>query len=269
MEVIRDKENTMGNDVAPEELVPGFAAAESKQKAERQAPEQTEQPTNVPEHQEVCGSDGIPASNHMKCCKLGQIVFDALVLAAVIVLFILHFCGNKENNDIIPVDPALAGNGDVVYVNIDTINEKYEMVSLLTDSIEAEKQRQTVIFQNRKNALETKLANYQRNMQTGQLTAQQAQYAESSLQQESERLQLDYAQAEEDFAVRYQAALTQIADSLKAATARVNKKHNASYVFSYGAGSPMICADPTKDITREVLNEMNKPFSKKHKGGKK
>lgn len=268
MEEIRERENPTEN-VVPDEMLPGFVAEESKQKAEQQAPEQTEQPTDEPEQQEIVGGDTASASGSRKCCKVGQLVFDAIMLAAVVVLFVLHFCGNKEKNDIIPVDPALAGNGDVVYVNIDTINEKYEMVSLLTDSIESEKQRQTVIFQNRKKSLETKLANYQRNMQTGQLTAQQAQYAESSLQQESEKLQFDYAQAEEDFAVRYQAALTQIADSLKAATARVNKKHNASYVFSYGAGSPMICADPTKDITQEVLKEMNKPFSKKSKGGKK
>jgi len=235
MEDIKDCENAIEN-VASEEMTPV---------------------ENAPE---TCGKK--------KCCKMAHLIFDAVMLIAVVVLFILHFTGNKED-DYTPVPAGQPGNGDVVYVNIDTINEKYEMVSLLTDSIEAEKQRQKVIFENRQKALETKLANYQRNMQTGQLTAQQAQYAEASLQQESAKLQSDYAQAEEDLAVRYQTALTQIADSLKAATARVNGKHNASYVFSYGAGSPMICADPTKDITREVLKELNKPFSKKHKGGKK
>lgn len=268
MEEIRESENPEEN-VVPAEMMPGFSAEESKHKVERQAPAQTELPTDQPASQGCCGSDDTAPHGHGKCCRIGHLVFDAVMLVAIIVLFILHFCGNRNADDIVPVDPSLAGNGDVVYVNIDTINEQYEMVALLTDSIESEKQRQTVIFQNRKNALETKLANYQRNMQSGQLTAQQAQYAESSLQQESEKLQLDYAQAEEDFAARYQAALTQIADSLKAATARVNKKYNASYVFSYGAGSPMICADPTKDITKEVLKEMNKPFSKKHKGGRK
>lgn len=202
-----------------------------------------------------------------KKCKCGckvSIACHIVTLAAVIVLFILHFTGGKKPSSAAAVN-VTPGNGDVVYVNIDSINTGYEMVSLLTDSIEAEKQKQAILFQNRQKALETKLANYQRNVQTGQLTAQQAQYAEASLQQESQTLQNDYAQAVESLEARYTAAMSQIADSLKAAAQRVNAKYNASFVFSYGNGGQMICADPTKDITAEVLDELNKPFKKKKK----
>lgn len=206
-----------------------------------------------------------PECDKKKNCHWAHLIFDLLLLAAVIALFILHFAGNKQNKVAAPVATEQQGDGSVVYVNIDTINEKYEMVSLLTDSIDAEKQRQTVQFQNRQKALENKLANYQRNMQSGQLTAQQAQYAEASLQQESQKLQSDYAQAVESLEARYTAALEQIADSLREATKRVNAGVNASYVFTYGSGSPMICADPSRDITNQVLDELNKPFSKKKK----
>lgn len=199
-----------------------------------------------------------------KCgCKAG-IICHVITLAAVVVLFILHFTGGGKPNSAAAVN-VTPGNGDIVYVNIDSINTGYEMVSLLTDSIEAEKQKQAVLFQNRQKSLETKFANYQRNVQTGQLTAQQAQYAEASLQQESQALQSDYAQAVESLEARYAAAMSQIADSLKAAALRVNAKYNASFVFSYGNGGQMICADPTKDITVEVLDELNKPFKKKKK----
>ncbi len=206
-------------------------------------------------------------SCHTKKCKCGckvGFICHVVTLSAVIVLFILHFTGGKKSNGAAAVN-VTPGNGDIVYVNIDSINTGYEMVSLLTDSIEAEKQKQAVLFQNRQKALETKLANYQRNVQTGQLTAQQAQYAEASLQQESQALQNDYAQAVESLEARYTAAMSQIQDSLTAATLRVNAKYNASFVFSYGNGGQMICADPTKDITAEVLDELNKPFKKKKK----
>lgn len=201
--------------------------------------------------------------NRCSCAWIHYAV-EGVLLVAVVVLFVLHFKGSCSEN-YPAVDPTKAGNGDVVYVNIDTINNQYEMVSLLTDSIEAEKQKQTVVFQNRQKALENKLANYQRNMQTGQLTAQQAQYAEQSLQQESAQLQLDYQTTLESLEARYTAALTQIADSLKVSCQRVNAKYNASFVMSYGGGGQIICADPTKDITKEVLNELNKPFKKKKK----
>ena len=266
MEEIRENVNPVDN-VVPDEVVPGFVAAEDKEKDEKRAPEAPEAAETMPEakseENKTCG-----AGNNIDCkkkCHLFQLIFDILMAIGLIVLFILHFTGNKPAKVADPVLTEQKGDGSVVYVNIDTINEKYEMVSLLTDSIDAEKQRQTVQFQNRQKALENKLANYQRNMQSGQLTAQQAQYAEASLQQESQKLQSDYAQAVESLEARYAAALEQIADSLRAATARVNAGVNASYVFTYGSGSPMICADPSRDITNQVLDELNKPFSKKKK----
>lgn len=267
MEEIRENVNPVDN-VVPDEVVPGFVAAEDKEKDEKWAPEAPEAAETMPEAKsdeiKTCGA-GNNDTNCNKKCRLFQLIFDVLMAVGLIVLFILHFTGNKSNNTVPPVMTDQQGDGSVVYVNMDTINEKYEMVTLLTDSIDAEKQRQTVQFQNRQKALENKLANYQRNMQSGQLTAQQAQYAEASLQQESQKLQSDYAQAVESLEARYAAALEQIADSLREATKRVNSGVNASYVFTYGSGSPIICADPTRDITNQVLDELNKPFSKKKK----
>ena len=266
MEEIRENVNPVDN-VVPDEVVPGFVAAEDKEKDEKRTsvtPEVAEvMPEAKSEENMTCGAgDGADCK---KKCRLFQLIFDILMAVGLIVLFILHFSGNKHDKVTASVLTEVKGDGSVVYVNIDTINEKYEMVSLLTDSIDAEKQRQTVQFQNRQKALENKLANYQRNMQSGQLTAQQAQYAEASLQQESQKLQSDYAQAVESLEARYAAALEQIADSLRAASLRVNAGLNASYVFTYGSGSPMICADPSRDITNQVLDELNKPFSKKKK----
>ena len=256
--------------VVPDELMPGMVAAEDQKKPEANATKDTvEQPAPDSEEKPFPGpNDGKSACDKKKkCCHLGHLIFDLLLLAAVITLFILHFTGNKRMMSPVVTDPSQAGTGEVLYVNIDTINSQYEMVSLLTDSIDAERQRQTVLFQNRQKALENKLANYQRNMQSGSLTPQQAQYAEQSLQQESAQLQNDYSVALESLESRYAAALSQISDSLTAAVKRANAYHNASFVVSYGAGGPVIVADPTNDITQEVLEDLNKPFKKK-KGGK-
>ena len=120
----------------------------------------------------------------------------------MIVLFILHFTGNGKKTAAIE-KPAEVGNGEIVYINIDTINEHYELIKILTDSIDADKQKQAVVFQNRQKALEQKLANFQQNYSSGSLTSQQAQYAQQGLEEESNRLQSDYAQALESLESRY------------------------------------------------------------------
>lgn len=218
-----------------------------------------------------CDNDNPESDQGGKCCRrwhcIARLIFDLLMLAAVITLFVLYGkdkCKGGKKTAVVPeTEQAVPGNGDILYVNIDTLNANYEMVNILTDSLQAEQKKKEVVFQNRQKALETKLRNYQNNLQTGQLNAQQAQYAEAALQQENQQLQSDYEQAMSSFEARYAAALSQIADSLKAATKRINEAHNASFIITYGGGSNLIVADPTKDITNEVLEELNKPFKKK------
>ncbi len=189
-------------------------------------------------------------------------IIEGVLLAAVISLFVLHFA-DKGNKTTVVQKPAEIGTGEVVFINIDSVNEKYEMVKILKDTLEAEQQKQELIFNNRQKALENKAANFEKNYSSGSLTPQQAQYAQQSLQEESTRLQRDYSNYMEDFQSRYAAALEQMADSLNAAAKRVNASYNASYIFTYQDGGQLLYADPAHDITNEVIEELNRSFKKK------
>lgn len=214
-------------------------------------------PVNSPKQEEV------KPSCEKKCnCQVAHWIVEGLLAAAVIALFVLHFTGNNKKTPVVQ-KPVEVGTGEVVYINIDSVNEKYEMVKILKDTLEAEQQKQEVIFNNRQKALETKAANFETNYSSGSLTPQQAQYAQQSLQEESTRLQRDYSNYMEDFQSRYAAALEQMADSLKAAAKRVNASYNASYIFTYQDGGQLLFADPAHDITDEVIEELNSSFKKK------
>ena len=205
----------------------------------------------------------VKPSCEKKCnCQVAHWIVEGLLAAAVIALFVLHFTGNNKKTPVVQ-KPVEVGTGEVVYINIDSVNEKYEMVKILKDTLEAEQQKQEVIFNNRQKALETKAANFEKNYSSGSLTPQQAQYAQQSLQEESTRLQRDYSNYMEDFQSRYAAALEQMADSLKAAAKRVNASYNASYIFTYQDGGQLLFADPAHDITDEVIEELNRSFKKK------
>jgi len=198
-----------------------------------------------------------------KCnCQMAHWIVEGLLAAAVIALFVLHFAGNKKQAPAVQ-KPVEVGTGEVVYINIDSVNEHYELIKILKDSLEAEQQKQEIVFNNRQKALETKAANFEKNYSSGSLTPQQAQYAQQSIQEESTRLQRDYSNYMEDFQARYAAALEQMADSLNAAAKRVNASYNASYIFTYQSGGQLLYADPAHDITVEVLDELNKSFKKK------
>ena len=128
--------------VVPDEIMPGFVASEAAEKSEKCEAALTEERGEM--HKAPCLSESSNGSGNGEDDGKGKenishFLLELVMLAAIIVLFVLHFCGgNKEAA--MPVIPAgTPGNGDIVYVNIDTINEKYELVNLLTDSLEAEK----------------------------------------------------------------------------------------------------------------------------------
>lgn len=211
---------------------------------------------------EVVNETPKSCENGKKCCGTVHWILEGLLAAAVVALFILHFADGNKKAPVVQ-KPVEKGNGEVVFINIDSVNEHYELIKILKDSLEAEQQRQELVFNNRQKALETKAANFERNYSSGSLNPQQAQYAQQGLQEESARLQRDYSNFMEDFQTRYAAALEQMADSLNAAAQRVNETYNASYIFTYQTGGQLLYADPAHDITQEVLNELNKSFKKK------
>lgn len=256
-EIVNDPQETVSEEVK-QEVEQAVTKEETVAEATVQAAQKPE-PESIPVEE--------PKSCEKKCnCQMTHWILEGLLAAAVIALFILHFAGNGKKTAAIE-KPAEVGNGEIVYINIDTINEHYELIKILTDSIDADKQKQAVVFQNRQKALEQKLANFQQNYSSGSLTPQQAQYAQQSLEEESNRLQNDYAQALESLEARYIAAQQQMNDSLLAAAKRVNASYNASYIFAYqgSGGSQLLYADPAHDITQEVLIELNKSFKKKKK----
>lgn len=200
---------------------------------------------------------------HKTKTPLCRIIIDALLFVLIIVLFVLHFTGKeKKETPFVATHQEMTGTGEIVYVNIDTINAHYELVSILTNDIEAEQKRQETIFANRQKAFEAKYNQFQKNYQADILTPIQIQNAQEQLMQESETLQYEYEQVSMNLQNRQVAALQQIADSLFKAVERINAERNASFIFSYQYGGNLLMADPGKDITDDVLRELNKTYKK-------
>lgn len=203
-----------------------------------------------------------------KCnCKLCRCIVDAVLVVAVIVLYILYFffpktASHRPVQTVVNDEPR---SGEIIYINIDSVNANYELVNILTKDIEAEMSKQEAVFQNRQAALERKAAQFQQNYQAGILTQVQIENAQQQLMQESETLKADYERVMGDLEARQAAALKQIADSVINATRLINAERNASFVFSYQYGGQLIDADPTKDVTNELLEILNEPFNSKKK----
>jgi outer membrane protein len=195
--------------------------------------------------------------------KLPNLIALCVLFVAVIVLYVLHFIAPKAPTFVPKEIVGEPGSGEIVYVNLDTINAQYDLVTILTGDIKTEMAKQEAIFANRENAFQRKYNQFQENMNTGVLTQVQMENAQQQLMQEYQQLEEDKERIFNNLQARQAEALLQVYDSLQAAVKRINTARNASFVITYQSQSPfLLTADPTKDITDHVLFELNRSYKK-------
>jgi len=196
-------------------------------------------------------------------CKMCNIIAYSVLLIAVIVLYVLHFLSPKPPVFIPKEITGVPGSGEIVFVNLDTINDHYELVKILTGDIKAEMAKQEAIFANKENSFQKRYNQFQENMNAGILTQVQVENAQKQLMQEYQQLEDDKERVFSNLQARQSAALLQIYDSLQATVKRINAERNASYVITYQSQSPfLLVTDPAKDITDFVLFELNRTYNK-------
>ena len=195
--------------------------------------------------------------------QLCHLISISVLFVAVIVLYVLHFLAPKTQVFVPKEITDAPGTGEIVYVNLDTINENYELVNILIGDIKMEMAKQDAIFTNRENAFQRKYIQFQENVNSGVLTQVQMENAQTQLMQEYQQLEEDKDRIYNNLQNRQAEALLQVYDSLSAAVKRINTVRNASFVITYQSQSPfLLTADPTKDITDYVLFELNRSYKK-------
>ncbi len=204
-------------------------------------------------------------------CNMMHWIVEGVLLIAVIVLFILHFAGNKgeesDNGAAAPVKVATQpGNGNVLYVNLDTIYE-CDLFKEKQDVLDQESQKLEQTFTQRQQKLEADYTQFQKNMNAGVLNETQMQYTYQQLETENNKIREDYQVAMESLAQKQADLTNEMLDALRDAAKLINASVEgdpASYVITYSSVNPtVIVVDPSRDITAAVVAELNKKCTKK------
>ena len=208
---------------------------------------------------------GTTACEKKKCgCKWCSIISFVVLFAAVIVLYILHFCCGGKTEAFTPT-PVTAdpGDGSVLFLNLDSVNANYFFIEEKQKEFDAEMQKQDEIFKQKQANFQKKYEQFQKNYQAGILTDVQIQNAQIQLESEYQKLESDYNAVVNALTEKQVSVNREMLDSVQAVSARIVAKRGASFVMTYQKDLPLlIYADPTRDITEEVLFELNKSQKK-------
>jgi outer membrane protein len=191
--------------------------------------------------------------------KNTSLIWNALLTVAVGLLFFWHFKGQESNKS--TDTNALAQNKKIVYVQADSLLAQYEYYK------DFQKEFQSKGFQ-----LENDIAGKARSFQNEVTFFQQK--AATMTQEQGQSVQQQLAKKEQDIAAYRDAQVRKLDEERLKKTEefynnifeyikRYNKANGYEFVLGYSKGGGILFADSSLDVTKKILDGLNKEYKEK------
>jgi outer membrane protein len=201
-----------------------------------------------------------------------SLVLNVILLIAVCVLFYLHFsskgqtvdAGNGTASGEISSAPTKAAKqGSIYFVNIDTVNEKYDLMKDVMKNLNDKKSGLQAEYQRAGKKYQEEGMSYQKQLNDNTIGVDEARKIEAGLKkQEQHIMDLEAAMEKlQDEAASHQDELQKEVDSYMK---EYGKKKNIDYVLGYSGMIRMLFyANDSLDVTSEVLAGLNERYKAK------
>lgn len=197
--------------------------------------------------------------------KIANIITQAVLAAAVIVLFVLHFSGKQEAQDEgervdmsgLPVPSDIT----IAYFNMDSVMSQWNLYDRYQQELEKRQSELESDFSSRSENFRKSVEDAQYKIQRGLVTrseAEQLQQQLASQEQSLMTLQNSYSmELQEEGLVRNRKMI----DMIERYVAELSSERGYSYVFSYQFGGNVIYGARPFNITADVVNGLNKRYA--------
>jgi len=161
-------------------------------------------------------------------------------------------------------DSTQAGAEKIVYVNVDTLLEKYEYFKDIRTKLEEKAKKAQADLQSRSNAFQREVADYQQKAPT--MSASDRQSTEERLARKQDELARHNQNASTSFAQEEAAENEKLYGRITEYLSKHAKENGFKFVLTYSAASPgVLYADESLEITDEVLSALNAAYAKEKK----
>lgn len=196
--------------------------------------------------------------------KLSVILY-AILFAAVAVLFVLQFTGKKKSNSGGSAETVGSTAEGIVYVNIDSIIFNFDMFSDRRNDLLTKQKSAETEMTSKTSQYERAVKDYQDKVSKGLVTrATAAQMEQGLLQQQQELVNLrDKLQS--DLMEEEQVMNRQVLDYITKFLEANKSEYNYQFILGKSFGSVVLYSDSALDITKRVLEELNKKYQSEKK----
>lgn len=193
-------------------------------------------------------------------------VLGLVLLVGLVILYILVL-SKKEAPVQLPV--ALQNSKgkalSVVYLNLDTLNMKYELIRNLRKDLEATVNSLQGELKKDEASLQKDGADFQQKVQANAISEEKGKQIYEILMQRQQAL-VEKKDRYTQMMAQQQLAMNQkLTDSLTNFLKRFNKTYKFDYIMGFKNDGEILIANDTLDITRTILDAINKEYQERKK----
>ncbi len=189
----------------------------------------------------------------------------AIAGAAALLSTSLTSCNNAGDQSAKAAADSTVTAGAIVYFNLDRVIDEYDMANDLRSVAETKINSINQEVNRRGSKLEKDIKTFQDKINKGLMTQSVAEVQSRKLQEQQTSFQQYAAQKQQEIAEEQQVMMNQIADAIKTYVDEFNAvKGYAMILTTQGEilPAPVVVADPSLDITDELLEGLNAAYVK-------
>lgn len=157
---------------------------------------------------------------------------------------------------------GIAASADMVYFDLDSLVSKYDMYIDMRSTYEGKAQKAEAELSSKGRALERDAASYQDKASKGLITRSEGEKLVAKLQADEQTFMQYREKVMTDLAEEEQVMLNNIHNSIIEYLKEYNADMRYGMILSSStAGGPVMNADPKLNITKEVLEGLNKKYA--------
>ena len=195
-------------------------------------------------------------------------IINAILAVAVVVLFVLHFTskpstvgGTITNQS--QESGVTASQGDIVYLQLDSLVNNYGMFKDLSSELESKTQAIKDDIDKRGRAFENDVKDFQQKAQKGLLTQSDIQQQQQVLGQREQDLNAYVQQKQLEVADEQTVLYRKVLDALKAYLEKMNQETRYSMIINTSDSTDNVLhGDSRFDITNIVVKGLNDEYIK-------
>ena len=191
-------------------------------------------------------------------------IINGVLALAVVILFVLQFTGKKESGvtKTFTAQESASGLLPIAYVNVDSLLLNYNYSKDLNEIIIKKQENSRASVNQKLRSLQTEMQDFQRKVENNAfLTRERAEQEQARLMKKQQELQDFDNRLAQELVSEQQRLNEQLRDTLVSQLRVYNKDKGYQVILSNTMGDNILLAGDAYDITKEVIEYLNKNYA--------